>query len=193
MNLGENLAKKIYKNKKTLVILAIVAFAAVGGAAYVKFVQHPSGTDTTTQTHSTATKQYTPTSGGGGSSSTATKNSAASTSSSAGTGAATLAAPAGQLLNKQTISLSSTDPQTDPDLESVCQTIPQASCDIDLTGPNNEVKTVGAQNTGSNGAVIFDWNAKTVGLTPGKWTVQAVVVQNNLTGTSHSEYLEVQP
>ena len=30
---------------------------------------------------------------------------------------------------------------------------------------------------GFGGAVIFDWNAKTLGLTPGKWAVQAVAVQ----------------
>jgi hypothetical protein len=54
------------------------------------------------------------------------------------------------------------------------------------------VKYVGTQNTGSNGIVIFDWNAKTVGLTTGQWGVQAVVTQNGVTGTSHTEYLTVQ-
>ena len=184
------MTKKIYKNKKTLIILAIVALAVVGGAVYIKTSQHITGTDTTTQTHGNATKQYAPTSGGG-SSSSSTSSSGASTTTSSSSGG--LPAPAGQLLNKQTISLSSTDPKTDPNLESICQTLAQASCDIDLTGPSGQVKTVGAQSTGNNGTVIFDWNAQTVGLTAGKWTVQAVAVKNNLTGTSHSEYLEVQP
>lgn len=194
MNLGANLTKKIYKNKKTLVLLAIVALAAVGGAVYTKVLQHSGGTDTTTQTHSTATKQYAPTAGGNSSSSSAGKGSASSANGTTGsTSAGSLPAPTGQLLSKQTVSLGSSDPQTSPDLESVCQTVPQASCDIDLTGPNNQVKDVGAKNTGSSGTVIFDWNAKAIGLTPGKWTVQAVAVQNNVTGTSHNEYLEVQP
>lgn len=192
MNLGENLVKKIYKNKKTLLLLAIVAIAAVGGAAYVKLSQHTSGTDTTTQTHGSATKQYAPTSGGGSPTAAAGQSGASSTANSAGS-SGSLPAPSGQLLNKQVVSLSSNDPQSSPSLESICQTITQASCDIDLTGPNNQAKAVGAKDTGGSGTVIFDWNAKTIGLTPGKWTVQAVVVQNNQTGTSHSEYLEVQP
>lgn len=164
-----------------------MALAAVGGAVYIKASQHVTGTDTTTQTHGSATKQYAPTSGGGSAAGTG----GSSTAGSGSTG--TLAAPAGQLLNKQTISLSSSDPQTDPSLESICQTEAQASCDIRLTGPNGQVKTVGAQSTGTSGTVIFDWNARSVGLTTGKWTVQAVAVKNNLTGTSHNEYLEVQP
>jgi hypothetical protein len=97
-----------------------------------------------------------------------------------------LAAPSGQLLNTQTVSLSS-----GPDLESICQTIANASCDIRLT-QGSVTKYVGAQTTGSNGMVIFDWNAATVGLTTGQWSVQAVVTQNNATGVSHTETLTVQ-
>lgn len=176
------MAKKIYKNKKTLIVLALVALVAVGGAVYIKLSQRVTGTDTTTQTHSSATKHYAPTSGG-------SAGSSATGASSTGS----LPVPTGQLLNKQTVSLSSSSPQTDPSIESVCQTEAQASCDIRLTGTSGQVKTVGAKNTGDSGTVIFDWNAKTVGLTAGKWTVQAVAVKNNLTGASHNEYLEVQP
>jgi hypothetical protein len=76
-------------------------------------------------------------------------------------------------------------------MESICQTIANASCDIRLT-QGSTVKYVGAQNTGSNGMVIFDWNASSVGLIPGQWSVQAVVTQNGATGVSHTEYLTVQ-
>lgn len=193
MNLGENLAKKIYKNKKVLILLTAIAIIVVGGAVYIKFGQRHYGTDTTTQTHSTATKQYAATSDSGKTNGTAGKSSASPSSNGQSAGSnGSLPAPTGQLLNKQAISLSSGSPETNADIESICQTIAQATCDIRLTGPNGQVKTVGARNTGSSGAVIFDWNAQTVGLTPGKWAVQAVATQNNQTGTSHTEYLQVQ-
>jgi hypothetical protein len=76
-------------------------------------------------------------------------------------------------------------------MESICQTIANASCDIRLT-QGSTIKYVGAQGTGSNGMVIFDWSAKDIGLTTGQWSVQAVVTQNGATGVSHTEYLTVQ-
>jgi hypothetical protein len=109
---------------------------------------------------------------------------------------AALAAPTGQLLNLQCVSLSSTQsacggsaPDT-PSMQSVCQTIANASCNIKLSN-GSAVKYVGAQGTGSNGMVVFNWNANSVGLTPGTWTVQAIVNQGNSSGISHSEYLAV--
>jgi hypothetical protein len=198
MNLGDPLAKRFYKNKKVLTLLVIVALAAVGGAVYIKTSQKKiTGTDTTTKS-TTAPKQYAATAGGGGTTASSTaagsgSAAAATPSATAGASASSLPAPSGQLLNKQTVSLSSTTPQTSPDLESICQTVANASCDIDLTSASGQVKDVGALNTGSDGSVIFDWNAKTLGLTTGKWTVQAVAVQGNQSATSHSEYLEVQP
>ena len=90
-------------------------------------------------------------------------------------------------MNVQTASLAG-----NTGLESICQAIPNASCDIKLT-QGSVTKYVGAQATGSNGAVIFDWNAKGVGLATGVWSVQAIVSQNGAIGVSHIESLEVQP
>jgi len=140
-----------------------------------------SSTSSTPSTPSSSNKQYASTGGSGASQTTTT---APTTPAPASTG--TLAAPSGQLLNVQTVSLAS-----GPGLESVCQTFANATCDIRLTS-GNTTKYVGARTTGSNGVVIFDWSAKTVSLTTGQWSVQAVVTQNGATGVSHTEYLTVQ-
>lgn len=178
------------KSKIILIILGIIATGLVGLAVYAKYGQPkttagkpnsaapPLPTGTSQPTPPPTAKTYAPTGGNTSSSPSSGTTSSPTTS---------LPAPSGQLLNVQTVSLAS-----GPGLESVCQTIANASCDIRLTN-NGTVKYVGAQNTGSSGDVIFDWTAKAVGLTPGYWTVQAIVTQNGGTGVSHSEYLTVTP
>ena len=122
---------------------------------------------------------------GKGSAAASTGKSYEPTSNGSSTAGSQLAAPTGQLLNLHSIFLSA-----NPAMESVCQTLPNSSCDIRLTN-GATIKYVGAKNTGSNGFAIFDWTANGVGLFPGKWTVQAVVTQNSQTGVSASDYLEV--
>lgn len=171
-----------------LIVLVLLAVVVLGGYLYSLSTHHtPSrstastSTDTTRpNTSSTPGKQYAPTASGSATSITANLPTTSTTS-------ATLTAPSGQLLNIQTASLSG-----GTGLESVCQTIANASCNIRLT-QGSVTKYVGAQSTGSSGAVIFDWTAKSVGLTTGVWNVQAVVTQNGASGVSHTEYLTVQP
>jgi cytoskeletal protein RodZ len=180
------LAAKKRKNKKWLGLLVLIAVLVIGGALYIKLHQR-----STSKTPAADPKQYAQTQGSQSSGATSTSTTGSGGGSSTGSSSTSLPAPSGQLLNKQTISLSSTDPQTGPALESVCQTLANAQCNIVLTGPSGQSLSVGNHATGGNGTVIIDWNAKTVGLSTGKWTVQAVVSQNGSTGTSHSEYLQV--
>jgi len=53
------------------------------------------------------------------------------------------------------------------------------------------IKNLIAQNTGNSGIVIFEWNAASIGLSPGQWTIEAVVTQNSKSAVSHKEFLEV--
>lgn len=175
---------RAHKRRNLALAAALLAVIVIGGGL---LLWHSTNTTSKTTAPSAPTKspsgsdkQYATTQG------EPTTPSQTSTSS-ATTATTSLASPSGQLLNVQTVSLSS-----GPSLESVCQTIANASCDIRLT-QSGTTKYIGAQSTGSNGMVIFDWNAKTVGLTTGQWNVQAVVTQNGTTGVSHTEYLTVQP
>jgi len=93
--------------------------------------------------------------------------------------------PSGQLLNVRVVSLTS-----GPGLESICQSITNATCTVRITKAS-VVKNLTAQNTGDTGIVIFEWNAASIGLTPGQWTIEAVVTQNSKSAVSHKEFLEV--
>jgi len=173
-----------------LVAVFVVGMGLIGLAGW--YLNRPAKTANTTSPSTKSSPSSTPATSGSASNKqyAATGNSAPSSTTTPPTSApassGTLAAPAGQLLNVQTVSLAS-----DPSLRSICQTIANASCDIRLIN-GNVTKYVGARSTGANGVVIFDWSAKTVGLTTGQWSVQAVVTQNGATGVSHTEYLTVQ-
>ena len=93
--------------------------------------------------------------------------------------------PSGQLLNVQIVSLT-----TGPSLESICKTITNATCNIRITQAS-VIKNLTSQNTGDSGIVVFEWNAAIVGLTPGQWTIEAVVTQNSNSAVSHKEFLKV--
>jgi hypothetical protein len=171
--------------RRNLAVVAAVAVLVVGGTLIwntERTASKRTAAPVTAKSLTGSGKQYTITQG-----EPSTPSQTAASSAAATTSTGSLAAPSGQLLNVQTVSLAS-----GPGLESICQTIANASCDIRLT-QGSTTKYVGAQSTGVNGSVIFDWNAKTVGLTAGQWNVQAVVTQNNATGVSHTEYLTVQP
>jgi hypothetical protein len=183
----------IQRQTVILVLIFVVALGLVGLSGW--YLSRPSTKNLSTVSHSmkssmTTTpaapnsakgKQYSSTSSSDPSPST-TASSATEESTSSGS----LPAPSGQLLNVQTLSLSS-----EQSLESVCQTIANATCDIRLTS-GNTVKYIGSRSTGINGLVIFDWSAKMAGLTTGQWSVRAVVTQNGAVGISHTEYLTVQ-
>lgn len=103
--------------------------------------------------------------------------------------------PTGQLLSKHTVSLSSVAGETSPDEESTCQSVSGATCEIKLTGPNGMVKYVGRksmqdQNNG-NSIAIYNWNAKDLGLTAGRWKVEALASYGGATATSDPDYLRV--
>ncbi len=97
---------------------------------------------------------------------------------------ATIQPPFGQFSNKSTLSLSSTNPQTGPDMSSTCSGIPGASCEIRLLGPSGQTNIVDQKTLDDYGGAEFIWNAASLGLTPGQWTVLATTVDFGQTKTS---------
>lgn len=123
--------------------------------------------------------------------STATTN-PSSNESSAGTASAssTLPAPTGQIVNVDQISLSADiKSSTSPALISTCQTIVGASCTLKISGA--QTYTIQPTSSDGNGQFSFEWNAKTVGLTPGSWNVQAIASKGGQTSSSGIEVLHV--
>jgi hypothetical protein len=176
-----------YKRSTYLILTSVVMVLAIGYYLGWRSLHAAKTTPATTKSNassSSSDRQYSAT--GTSSGSNTAGSTSGSNSSSPTSTPAVFPAPSGQLLNVQTVSLSS-----GPGMESICQTLANARCDIRLT-QGSTVKYVGEQTTGYNGMVIFDWSAKDVGLTIGQWSVQAVVTQNGATGVSHTEYLMVQ-
>jgi thermitase len=97
---------------------------------------------------------------------------------------ASLAAPRGELLNKHTVSLSSTDPLTDPNMVTTCLGIPGATCDVVLSGPGGASIDLGAQLLDDTGQYVYEWNALDLGLSPGAWQISASLADFNETATT---------
>jgi hypothetical protein len=108
--------------------------------------------------------------------------------------AASLAAPQGQLINKTTASLSSSNLAAGPLLNSTCEGIPGATCDIRLTSSNGDViKYLGAQSLDSYGGANFTWNAADIGLTPGQWKIESILSSSGQTTVKPATYITINP
>jgi len=173
--------KPTSKSHKRLYLAILVAALVVGvGAALAWHASRHNAKTATVTPATSSTPAPSPKVTG-----TASGQQYAATSNGSSSSSGQLVAPTGQLLNLHTVSLAA-----NPNMESVCITIADASCNIQFT-QGSTVKSVGAKSTGSSGNVLFDWTPQGVGLTTGQWTVQAVVTQNGQTGTSASDTLTV--
>jgi len=181
---------KAKKNKKKIIILvvtiAVLALGLIGTALHLKYKKN-SNTDTTTksQNPNNNSKSTYPTSGN-----SSNNPGSSNSSSNSSVGPST---PTGQLLNKHSISLSSTAIESNPDMNSICQTTPGATCDLKLTAPDNSIKYVGSKSVDASGAASFYWNAKNIGLTSGRWKIEAIATLNNKSSISGPDYLQVNP
>ena len=68
--------------------------------------------------------------------------------------------------------------------QSVCNTTPGASCDIQFTNGNAVNKSLGATTADSNGTAYWSWNINGGTLAPGSWHITAVVKLNGQTKTA---------
>lgn len=101
---------------------------------------------------------------------------------------ATLEPPTGTFVSAHKISLN-----TNPPLQSTCETTPKASCYITFTNGSKVVK-LNQQTTDDGGAAYWTWKPKDVGLTTGSWKVQAVAQLGSKTLTADDSLkLEITP
>jgi hypothetical protein len=164
----KNAFTSLSRNKALLVILAVTAVSGIV-LFYTNTHKPSTATDTVTLKHTDDPKTDV---GGSNSGDTATSNDSSTGSSSgtssgsqtnptqkgeaptssggsAGASSASLPAPTGQLLNKQKLSLKATDPKMAPIMESVCQAISDATCEIRATSSQGTIKSIGQKPTGS--------------------------------------------
>jgi hypothetical protein len=203
------MARRFSKKQISLTVVATLAVLAVGAAAYVRTTR--SSDKTASATTVTPNKSETQASlldkgdnsPGKGAVDTSTTPGSGNASSTGTTTAqsdpkynsSTLAAPT-QTFNKShtPVSLSQTDSnQPDyPSLDSTCMTVATATCEIHAT-LSGTAKTVAGPTTVTDASTGVDlpWNAKTVGLTPGTWTITAVAKLGTQTAASSTTTLEV--
>ncbi len=98
----------------------------------------------------------------------------------------TIPPPQGELANKSSYSLSASTLQAGPAGDTTCVGVPGTTCSVTLTGPSNQTVSLGSQTLDTNGGAEFTWNASTLGLTTGNWTVTATWTDNGQTTTSSS-------
>jgi hypothetical protein len=76
-------------------------------------------------------------------------------------------------------------------MNSVCNTTPGATCKITFT-KDNIVKSLDARVTDKGGSAYWTWTLQDIGLTEGKWQIQAIASLNDQTqSTTDSLPLEV--
>jgi hypothetical protein len=102
-----------------------------------------------------------------------------------------LKAPTGTFVSNHKPSLSgSLSPSSE---QSVCNTMPGASCYIQFT-QGSVVKKLAAQVADGNGNVFWSWDVNEANLTEGKWQIVAVATLDGRTmSSSDSLALEVMP
>lgn len=99
-----------------------------------------------------------------------------------------LTIPYGTFVSNHKPSLSSSASE-----QSVCMTTPGANCSIKFTS-NGITKTLEAKTADSNGAVYWDWDVKTAGLSEGSWEITATATSGAVSkSTTDGLKLEVLP
>lgn len=175
------MAKKIYKNKTVLILLAITAVAVISIAIYIKMAQKPKASQPAAVQQTAQTKTNAGPEGD-------TTSKPATPQSSPGHPISSLAKPIGPNNNTSTISLSGGA----TGMESTCRSVAGASCYIQAT-KGSQVITVSVSKTiGSDSAsdgVVLDWDANK--LSTGTWSIQAVATKDGQTAISDAQNLKV--
>ena len=185
--------KKSKRKTKIIILACAVVILAVAAAIYAQ--NHR--THQTAQTAAKSASGQAKSTAGKSKGAAAASSPSAPASSSAAPAAtsspghpisSTLAKPTGEVLSNNPISLAN-----DPGMDSSCNTVPGALCGLQLTGPGGVVKTINPTPTDAEGGNDFTWNAKTLGLTPGSWSVQLLATYNGQSSLSDAYNLTVNP
>jgi hypothetical protein len=99
-------------------------------------------------------------------------------------GLVTISSPEGELANKTSYSLSASTLAAGPIGDTTCIGAPASTCAITLTGPSNQTVSLGTETLDSSGGADFSWNAATLNLAVGTWTITATWTDNGQTTTS---------
>lgn len=87
--------------------------------------------------------------------------------------AVSIGRPYGQLLSRQSLSLTGVSLASGPLMNTTCSGISGASCQIQLIGPSGGMIDLGAKTLDAYGGAEFNWNASSLGLAPGNWQIKA--------------------
>ena len=179
--------KQSSKSNHRGIVLAILVTIVLCGAIFVIAKKVFESSSTIPSTTPNQAKQQKPKSG------TLDKQNSSSSSSSgsekSNTGItnesnATLLAPSGSFVSNHRPSLSSNGaPSTE---QSVCNTTPGATCEIQFT-KGTETKKLTAQTADANGSTYWNWDVRSAGLTPGQWQITAYATLNSKTLSATDE------
>lgn len=190
--------------KKRTIVLASIALAVILAAVGTYLLKHSS----TSSNVVTANTAYSPpkssgASSKGGSGATNAQNTTTGTTPTETNknGQTVISSappkPTGQLVSVSSVSLA----QNPGPLNSVCQTVSGATCEIKFTKSDGTYKYLGPTAADSNGVVNFYWYAgnsspdsnTALNLSIGTWTVQAIAALSGQNSKSDSSTLEVKP
>lgn len=128
----------------------------------------------------------------------AATNSTSSTTSTSAKNAGSAASsdntltPSGTFVSNHKPSLGSTSAPSQE--QSVCNTLPGATCVIQFVNKDGITKTLPTQAVGSSGSVIWNWDVKQAGFSQGSWQITAVASLNGQTKTTADALpMQVQP
>lgn len=167
-------------------LTAIVIILLVGGLAvglhlrHVHDAQHTSGTIPTSKKISTPT---TTSDKSQASSVSQTNTSSASGTKQPGATSGTsvvLVAPFGSFVSNHRPGLNNS-PTTE---QSVCNTTPGATCNIQFTNGSGVTKNLGAETVDGNGTAYWSWSIDGANLASGNWQITAVATLNGQTQTT---------
>lgn len=174
---------KIFNNKRfRWVLVALVIVLLAGGLAVALHVrsvhkaQQISGTvPTSKKSASSKSKANSKSSSSGSADSSNPKLPGSPVSTSA-----VLAAPFGTFVSNHRPGQNGS-PTAE---QSVCNTTPGATCDIQFTNASGITKSLGAEVADSNGTAYWSWDINGGTLAPGSWQITAVVKLNGQTKTT---------
>lgn len=112
-----------------------------------------------------------------------TSGNSSTNSKSGSSGETVLVAPSGNFVSDHHPNLSgSPAPNT---IESVCNTTPNATCQITFTNTSSGlVKSLPTKTTDTNGATYWDWKLQDIGLTQGTWKIEVIAKLGSQTKTA---------
>ena len=187
---------KTRKNKKWIIISAIVIIVLLGGVGAYWYFSHSTNTTQTDNGYYNPSTNNPSTNVPNSNSKEGQSNTGIVSPKDQGNtvtpkpdSSVTPSTPLGTFVSNHRPNLSgSPTPNTET---STCTTTPGVQCQIRFTN-NNIVKSLPSQLTDSNGNTNWSWKLQDIGLTSGSWKISAIAINGSHTSTANdSMNLEV--